>query len=470
VPGKPCIKHKQKGRRERHRDRRVREGLKLEHDKKKQAREHEVDTKSTALLEAANDDGLEDTSAAVNTSSDTVFKPENTPAADITSSDTAFKPEDTPAADTTSSDPLFKPTPAADTTSSDTAHISGLATSPLPTGSQLVEPANPPAANPISQTAAGAGIPGDSDESSSDSDFDVPDSEDSDSDSEPDYEESDFDDDLNDDDVQDAELSDKNEGNPTSDTDVLAPEGTSDDPIDVEALPDVTPNVLQPHIRRAEDRLTDSLIDLLGHVGKNNALGIFAESFVEIDERYYMEAASRQTVVSGTRLLGDAIPHGLGLQECLALQPSSKVMPIKSSWLNDHVIWNSVRLATSQGGFRPIANAEFMDPSVTGMFLHAYIHEIHGTLERWLTLTTAHLLGVIMSNAVQLGKLPRTTTRVVSAMSFPGHWAAFSIDAIASTITFVDSLPDLDRHKHASKVLPLFAQILQEYCGWTVLN
>jgi hypothetical protein len=67
-----------------------------------------------------------------------------------------------------------------------------------------------------------------------------------------------------------------------------------------------------------------------------------------------------------------------------------------------------------------------------------------------------------------LRSLPPGTFRVISILPFPGHWTMFVIDMTDGFITFVDSLPDAARIRHASKVLVSFAKLCAKVCGWTV--
>jgi hypothetical protein len=238
-----------------------------------------------------------------------------------------------------------------------------------------------------------------------------------------------------------------------------------DNPINVETLPPVSKRG-QRVINESQRRLDAELVGLLKHAGTPTPLGVFVEPLVLIDAHYSALAVQQDTVPSQLSLAQDELTRGVFLYEILALQPSSpRPTTPHPAWLNDSMIDNLVRLFANEYGI--LAGAEFVNPSVTGHCLPKFDSRRHESLEAYVA-TVREALHMMSTNATAHLDLKQTTTQVVSAWSFPGHWVMFSIDSMTGTITFVDSYPDPTRALVAEQLLCGFAQLCAARCGWTV--
>ncbi|KAG9663485.1 hypothetical protein KCU95_g18988, partial [Aureobasidium melanogenum] len=209
--------------------------------------------------------------------------------------------------------------------------------------------------------------------------------------------------------------------------------------IDVDAEPAATEKKKKEiYDQEQEEKLARQLILLYANVRRANSLGVFAESCLDVEERFCQEAEQFGVPVTRIAMLQDVLTHAMYLQDYLALQPSSGDIGL-ACWLSDNTIYNMVKLCT-RSTF--VEGSEFLDPIIIGSVLPQ-----SGTPEQTLI-----QLNNFIDNQINVPfGLKETTTRVVAVLSFPQHWTMFGIDSTTSTITFVDSLPDGERKEYAEK-------------------
>ncbi|KAI5205966.1 hypothetical protein E4T38_04117 [Aureobasidium subglaciale] len=228
-------------------------------------------------------------------------------------------------------------------------------------------------------------------------------------------------------------------------------QGTSENPFDVDDQPGGLSTAQQKALEKREQELNKGIIELFSYVGSSSALGVFAESLLDVEEKFRAQAATEQKSITQTSMLHDILTREIFLYDILALQPSSPLVKGNPSWLNDDLIENMVNLFAEREGL--LDGAEYLNPGLTSLVLPS--------LKTSDVLAQLHAYLSNDEEAAKLFPLGETTTLVVSVLGFPGHWTTFSIDQPSGVVTFVDSLPDEYRRTHASKVLVLFAQL----CG-----
>ncbi|KAI4846481.1 hypothetical protein E4T44_05037 [Aureobasidium sp. EXF-8845] len=189
--------------------------------------------------------------------------------------------------------------------------------------------------------------------------------------------------------------------------------------------------------KRKENRLDQKLVDLYEHVGALSALGIFAESFLDIEEKFQEEADLRQIPITDVTILKGVLTHNMTLEELLTLQPSSPMTDVKASWLSDDMIHNVVNLLTRDD---LVEGSEFLNPTLTGTVMSP-------DFSREQTLIR---INDMIDDHTSIPFHPKTSsTRLVGALAFPEHWTMYAIDSATEEITFVDSLPDEGRRQYA---------------------
>ncbi|KAI5239864.1 hypothetical protein E4T43_06561 [Aureobasidium subglaciale] len=282
-------------------------------------------------------------------------------------------------------------------------------------------------------------------------------SDDSGSSSDEDYSDSEFGDDPEDEDSEEHLADDSShDGDSGSEVKIVDTsendgQGTSQNPFDVDDRPGGLSTAQQKAPEKRERELNEGIIELFSHVGSSSALGVFAESLLDVEEKFRAQAAKEQKPITETSMLHDILTREIFLYEILALQPSSPLVKGNPSWLNDDLIENMVNLFAEREGL--LDGAEYLNPGLTSLVLPSV-----------MTSDLSARLHAYLSNdeeAAKLFSLRATTTLVVSVLGFPGHWTTFSIDQPSGVVTFVDSLPNEYRRRHAAKVLVLFAQL----CG-----
>ncbi|CAD0108231.1 unnamed protein product [Aureobasidium uvarum] len=189
--------------------------------------------------------------------------------------------------------------------------------------------------------------------------------------------------------------------------------------------------------KEQEEVLAQKLINLYKNVAHNNPLGVFAESCLDVEEKFREEAEHLQISVAKVSMLRDVLVHEMYLYEYIALQPSSPLMKGLPSWLNDNTIHNMVDLGTRDSS---VEGSEFLDPTVVGFVL---------PLSTPTAQTLIQLNNYVDNKVTAPFNLKESTTRVVAVLAFPGHWTMFGIDSSTETITFVDSLPAHVRRQYA---------------------
>ena len=233
-------------------------------------------------------------------------------------------------------------------------------------------------------------------------------------------------------------------------------QGTAKDPLNVEDLPAGRSESRQRDLEKREQDLDKSIVRLFKQIGQTSALGVFATSLLDVEEKFRTEAAAKQTSLTETTMLRGILHREVLLKEILALQPSSPLVRGNSSWLNDNLIEVMIELFAERDGL--LDGAEHLAPSIAGLVL-----QYQNTPKKLARLVERLANDKSMLN---LFRLKQSTTRVVAALSFPLHWTSFSIDQPSGTVTFIDSLPDVDRREYAAQVLIPFAQLCGEKCGW----
>lgn len=209
--------------------------------------------------------------------------------------------------------------------------------------------------------------------------------------------------------------------------------------------------------KQEEARLGQKLVDLYKNaVQRTSSLSVFAESCLDMEERFREEAEKLQIPIAKIAILRDVLTHAMYLHEYLALQPSSPLMEDFASWLNDNTIHNMVNL-TTRDDF--VEGSEFLDPTIVGLVL---------PLAASPAQTLIQLNNYIDNKTTAPFHLKESTTRVVAVLAFPQHWTMFGIDSNTGTITFVDSLPHQARRQYAREVLPRFAELCNSMRGWKV--
>ncbi|KAI5197383.1 hypothetical protein E4T39_07341 [Aureobasidium subglaciale] len=276
-------------------------------------------------------------------------------------------------------------------------------------------------------------------------------SDDSGSSSDADYSDSDFGDDPENEDSEEHLADDSSrDGDSGSEVKIVDTsgndgQGTSENRFDVDDQPGGLSTAQQKSLEKQERELNKGIIELFSHVGSSSALGVFAQSLLDIEEKFRAQAATEQKFITQTSMLHDILTRGIFLYEILALQPSSPLVKGNPSWLNDDLIENMVNLFAEREGL--LDGAEYLNPGLTSLVLPSLMTSD--------VLARLHAYLLNDEEAANLFPLKETTTQVVSVLGFPGHWTTFSIHQPSGVVTFVDSLPDEHRRRHAAKVLVL---------------
>ncbi|KAI5275297.1 hypothetical protein E4T47_01727 [Aureobasidium subglaciale] len=234
-------------------------------------------------------------------------------------------------------------------------------------------------------------------------------SDDSGSSSDEDYSDSEFGDDPEDEDSEEHLADDSShDGDSGSEVKIVDTsendgQGTSQNPFDVDDRPGGLSTAQQKAPEKRERELNEGIIELFSHVGSSSALGVFAESLLDVEEKFRAQAAMEQKSITETSMLHDILTREIFLYEILALQPSSPLVKGNPSWLNDDLIENMVNLFAEREGL--LDGAEYLNPGLTSLVLPSV-----------MTSDLSARLHAYLSNdeeAAKLFSLRATTTLVV---------------------------------------------------------